>query len=171
MGVGFQRDASGDRLDFDLAQNLAAVGVDGEEFVGGGGGGDERLFIGTQFDGEWGGVGFIALRLIGRQRFEVEEAWFFGGVLLEIDAGDLVEEGTVFEFGEAVLLGAGASVGVVTRIDLGDEDGAFGIDGESEEKRAESVDRFHELVGFGVVNEEVFVRNAGMFDDVDDVAE
>lgn len=113
----------------------------------------------------------LRIRLLWREWFEVEEAWFLSGVFLEINAGDLIEEGAVLEFGETMFLGAGATVGIIAGVDLGDEDGAPGIDGEAEEKRAESVDGFDEAVGFGVVDEEVFVGNARVFDDVDDVPE
>ena len=113
----------------------------------------------------------LRIRLLWREWFEVEEAWFLSGVFLEINAGDLIEEGAVLELGETMFLGAGATVGIIAGVDLGDEDGASGIDGQAEEKRTESVDGFDETVSFGVVDEEVFVGDARVFDDVDDVPE
>ncbi len=77
------------------------------------------------------------IRLLWREWFEVEEAWFLSGVFLEINAGDLIEEGAVLKFGETMFLGARAAVGIIAGVDLGDEDGAHGIDGQAEKKRAE----------------------------------
>ena len=83
------------------------------------------MVVGAEFDGEGGGEGLTGSGVGWWEWFEVEEARFFSGVFLKIDLGDLIEERTVFEFGEAVLLGPGAAVGVIAGIGLCDENGAF----------------------------------------------
>ena len=107
----------------------------------------------------------------GRERFEVNEAWFFSGILLEIDPGDSIEESAVLKFGQAMFFCACAAVDVIASIGLGDEDRAFGIYGEAIEEGAEGIDGFDEAIGFGVEHEEVFIGNARVFDDVEDVNE
>lgn len=169
--VGLQGDAPGGMADIDVAEVLTGGGVEKEEPVRAGGGGDEGFVVRADGDGEGGGEGLRGDELFGREGFEVDEGRFGGFVVREIDAGDLVEKGPVLEFGEAVLFGAGSSVDVIAGIGLGDEDGAFGVDGEAVEEGAEGVDGFDEGVGFGVEDEEIFVGNVGVFDDVEDVAD
>ena len=55
---------------------------------------------------------------------------------MERYAGDLIEEGTVFEFLQAMLLGPGTAVDVVAGIGLGYEDTPLGVDGNAIEQRA-----------------------------------
>ena len=63
-----------------LAENSAGGGVDGEELVGAGGGGNEGLVVATEFDGEGGGKGVPGLGMNRRERFELDEARFFSSV-------------------------------------------------------------------------------------------
>lgn len=108
-----------------LAENSAGGGVDGEELVGAGGGGNEGLVVATEFDGEGGGKGVPGLGMNRRERFELDEARFFSSVFLEFNAGNLVQEGAVFEFGEAVFFSAGAAIGVIASVGLSNKNGAF----------------------------------------------
>ena len=154
----------------DVAEEFSGGGVDSEELVGAGGGRDESFVVGADFDREWSGESLRWYDLRGREGFKVDEAWFFCGVLLEIDPGDLIEEGAVLKFGEAMFFCARSAVDVIAGIGLGDEDRAFGIDGEAVEKGAKGVDRFDEAVGPGVEDEEIFIGDVGVFDDVENVS-
>ena len=117
-----------------MPHNPAVGGVYGQDLVRARGGGDEGFVIGADFNCERGGKGFLWNDSFRRKRFQVDEVRFVGGVFLKVDAGDLVEEGAVLKFGEAVFFGAGSAVDVVAGIGLGNEDRAFGVDSKSVKK-------------------------------------
>lgn len=107
-----------------------------------------------------GGEGGVGCGVLGGEGFEVE-AFGRGVFAVEADFGELVEEGAVSEFGEAVFFGAGEAVDFVAGVGLGDEGVAFGVDGEAVEEGAEGVDGLDEFVGPGVEDVEVAVGDAG----------
>ena len=109
----------------DLAEEFASGGIDCEELVGAGRSGDEGFVVGAEFDGEGGGKGLPGLGMNRRERLEVDEVRFFSSVLLEFNAGNLIQEGAVFEFGEAVFFSAGATIDVITSVGLSNKNGAF----------------------------------------------
>lgn len=109
----------------DLAEEFASGGIDCEELVGAGRSGDKSFVVGAEFDGEGGGKGLPGFGMNRRERLEVDEVRFFGSIFLEIDAGNLIQEGAVFEFGEAVFFGAGAAIGVIASVGLSNKNGAF----------------------------------------------
>ena len=160
---------TGDEANVDEAEEFTGGSVDGEELVGAGSGCDERFVIGADLDREGSGESLCGDDLCGRERLEVDEVWFPRALILEINPGDLVEKGAVLKFGEALFFGAGAAVDVVAGIGLGDENRAFGVDGQPVEKGAEGINGFDEAVGFGIEDKEVFVGKVRMFDDVADV--
>ena len=69
------------------------------------------------------------------------------------------------------MLRAGAAVGVVAGVGLGEEHAAVTVDSKAVKERPEAVNRLNELVGGGIEHEQIAVGDVGVLDDVDDVAE
>ena len=109
------------------ADDGPGVGRHREEGVGARSGGDKQRAVVAQSDTKGSGEGLAVSGLLRRQRLKIEKrgrrvaAW--------TDGCDPIEKGAVFEFGEAVALGAGATVDVVAGIGLGDEHAARVIHG------------------------------------------
>ena len=70
-----------------------------------------------------------------------------------------------------MLLRSRSPIRIVTGIGLGNEDRAVRRDGQTIEQRSQRIDSFHQLIGFGIEDEQIPVGYFGMLDDVDHMTE
>ena len=64
------------------------------------------MVIVADLNGEWCSQRILTLWLLGRKRLKVDELRFLSVISSEGNAGNLVEEGPVFQFLEPMLLGS-----------------------------------------------------------------
>ena len=107
----------------------------------------------------------------GWQRLEIDERRWGARTAAAIDTRDPIQEGAVLHLRQTLVQRTGAPVGVIACVCLGNENAPPGVDGKAIEKRAQGVDDFDELVGCGIENVQVSIRNLRMLDDVYDGAE
>ena len=131
--------------------------------------GHQRGVVRAHGNGERRGKRHVLLRMLGRQRLQLEPHRL-AAACRAIEGRDLVQEGAVLQLGQAVALRAGLAVGVVAGFRLGDEHPRVGVHSDTVEQRAEGVHDFDEFVRGGVEDVQVAVRDVRVAHDVRHVA-
>ena len=88
--------------------------------------------------------------MVRRERFEIKEPGRLRSIALDSDTGYPIEKGPILQFGQAMLLGPRAAIGIVASIGLCDEDSALRVDRQSIQQRTECIDRLDESVSLGI---------------------